>query len=168
MEGNYEKAYNDYQKAVAADHDFANVSHLSSILYAWVISESEAEDIPCLDAQKQVWLEPQQLALRRKLLSVAIDRDKGIIYAFGLGLASDDVSRAAQRKLLARKGALSDAQAWIARLATWGEAGVERPFDVSQTVVGVEMLKEFWVGEMICVVKVRAPIDCLSRRPLAP
>ena len=161
-QGEYEKAYNDYQKAVEADPDVADVGHLSSILYAWVISESETEDVPRLNAQKRVWLEPGQLALRRDLVALTVDRDKGIIYAFGLGLAPDNISNDTQKRFLARKAALADAQAWIARLATWGEGGVECPFDVSQTTVNVEVRKEYWISEIIYVVGVSAPINCLS------
>ncbi len=160
--GEYGQAYRSYQKAVAADPRIADVNHLSSILYAWAISQGEAEDRPLLDAQRRVWLEPQQLALRRSLLSVAVDREKGVIYAFGLGTAPENTPNPAQRRLLARKAALADSLAWIARLAKWAEAGVECPFEVTQTVAGVEELKEYWFGETIYVVEVRAPIDCLG------
>lgn len=161
-QGEYEKAYNDYQRAVEADPDVADVSHLSSIIYGWVISESDGEDVPHITAQKRVWLEPEQLALRRGLLSLALDMEKDTIHAFGLGLAPADASSAAQREFLARKAALADAQAWTARVAIWGKTGVECPFNVPQTTVNVEILKEYWVGDTVYVVKVKAPIDCLS------
>ncbi len=158
-QGEYEKAYSDYQRAVATDPDTANASHLSSILYAWAISESEGADVSHLNAQKRVWLEPEQLALRRRLLSLALDTEKGIIRSFGLGLASGNILNAAQKRFLARKAALADAQAWTARIAAWSETGVECPFDVPQTTVNVEILKEYWVGDVIYVVKVRASVD---------
>lgn len=158
--GNYKQAYRDYQRAVEIAPSLANVSYLSSILYAWVISQSETEDVPLLNAQMQVWLEPMQLAPRRKLLSAAIDREGGTVHTFGLGLAPKNTPNPAQKRLLASQAALADSKAWAARLTTWAETGVERPFDVTMTVTGVKTLKEFWVEETICVVKIRAPINC--------
>ena len=165
--GNHKQAYRDYQRAVEAAPIcpdgrpcLANVSYLSSILYAWVISQSETEDVPLLNAQMQVWLEPTQLAPRRELLSAAIDKEEGIIHAFGLGLAPKNAPNLAQKRLLALQAALADSKAWAARLTMWAETGVKCPFDVTTTVIGVETLKKFWVEETICVVKIRAPIDC--------
>ena len=163
-QGDYEQAYQDYHKAVAEDSSIANIAHLSSILYSWVISQSEAEDAPLLEAQKRVWLEPNQLAHRKKLVSVAVDRGREIIHAFGIGLVPENIVISEQRQHLAHRSALADAEAWVARLARWAKDGIECPFDVSDTVVGVEVLKEFWVEETIYVVRLRAPIDCLGRK----
>lgn len=160
---NYKQAYSDYRKAVSMDQGVANASHLSSILYSWVISKSEPEDIPLLNGQKKVWLAPHQLALREGLLSVGVDKDKRIIHAFGLGFAPENIKNPAQRSMLARKTAEADAAAWVARLATWAEAGVSCPFDISsQTLVGMETSKELWVDDTVYVVKVQAPVDCLK------
>jgi hypothetical protein len=162
--GEYEEAYNDYQRAVEADPGASDMSHLSSILYAWVISESEGDDVPHLDAQKRVWLEPDQLGLRRRLLSLALDAEKGTIQAFGIGLAPGNISNDAQKRFLSRKAALADAQAWTARIALWNKSGVESSFDVPQTTVIVEVIKEYWVGDTIAVVKVKAPVDGGSQK----
>ena len=158
--GNYKQAYDDYQKAVKDDASVANINHLSSILYSWAIAQSEPEDVPLLKAQKQVWLEPRQLALRRKFLKLAIDSGKGYIHAFGLAIIKKGPSPA-QTDLLAEEGALLDARAWVARIATWVADGVECPFDVSGTVIGVETLKATSIEGAIYVVKVSAPMDCL-------
>lgn len=158
VRGDYEEAYYDYQQAVVVEPSLANASHLWSILYAWVISQSEAEDVPLLNAQKQVLLKPQQFALRRELLLVAVDKEKDIIHAFGLGVAPKNILHPGQKRLLAREAALTDAYAWVARLAIWTQMGVEGSFDVSRTVVGVQTLKELWIGETIYVVKVQAPL----------
>ena len=162
QQANYRQAYQDYQKAVAEDSDIANIGHLSSILYAWVISQSEAEDIPLLEAQKWVWLEPNQLALRNKLVLVAADKEREIIHAFGIGLVPENIATPEQRDHLAHRSALADAEAWVARLARWIRDGIDCPFDVSDTVVGVEVLKEFWIEGTIYVVRIRAPINCLG------
>ena len=158
--GNYKQAYDDYQRAVKADASAANINHLSSILYSWAIAESEPADAPLLRAQKRVWLEPRQLALRRKLLKLAIDSGKGYIRAFGLAIIKKS-RNSAQTDLLAEEAALADAKAWVARLATWVADGVECPFDVSGTVIGVETLKATAIDGTIYVVEVSAPIDCL-------
>jgi hypothetical protein len=100
-----------------------------------------------------------ELAPRRKLLSAAIDRQRGTVHTFGLGLAPKNTPNLAQKRLLASQAALADSKAWVARLTMWAESGVECPFDVTMTVKGVKTLKEFWVEETICVVKVIAPID---------
>ena len=164
MSENYRQAYQDYRQAVSMDEKIASVSHLSSIIYSWAISKGEREDISLLKKQKQVWLEPKQLSLRRQLLSMGVDRDKRIIHAFGLGLAPDSISNPAQRSMLARKVALADASAWVARLATWADAGVDCPFDISsETLMGMETFKELWVDDTIYVVRVEAPVDCLKR-----
>jgi len=159
----YKQAYVDYQKAVSMDQGVANTSHLSSILYSWAISKSEPEDIPLLKRQKQVWLAPRQFALREGLLALGVDKDKRIIHAFGLGIAPGNVKNPAQRSMMARKTAEADAAAWVARLATWSEAGVSCPFDISsQTLVGMETFKELWVDDTIYVIRVQAPVDCLK------
>ena len=93
---------------------------------------------------------------------MAVDSEKGTIHAFGLGTAPMRASIPAQRRLMARKAAIADSKAWVARLARWAEDGVKCPFDVSQTAVGVETVKEFWLADTIYVVKVRAPINCLG------
>lgn len=156
--GDYEQAYHDYQKAVAVEPSIANATHLSSILYAWAISQSEAEDVPLLNAQKQVLLKPQQFVPRQELLSGAVDKEKDIIHAFGLGVAQKNILHPGQKRLLARQAALTDAYAWVARLAMWTKIGVEGSLDVSWTVVGARTLKEFWFAETIYVVKVEAPL----------
>ena len=158
--GNYKQAYDDYQKAVEEDANAANISHLSSILYSWAIAQSEAADVPLLEAQKQVWLEPKQLALRQKLLTVALDNEKGLIHSFGLGIIKKGPNPD-QTARLAHEGALADAKAWVARLATWAAKGVESPFDVSQMVIDIKTLKATSIEEAIYVVKVSAPMDCL-------
>ncbi len=162
-QGNYRQAYQDYQKSVVEDSDIANIAHLSSILYSWAISQGDAEDVPLLEAQKWVWLEPNQLTLREKLAAVAVDKEREIIHAFGIGLVPDNIVISEQRTHLAHRSALADAEAWVARLATWVSDGIDCPFDVTDTVVGVEILKEFWVDETIYVVRLEAPIDCLGR-----
>jgi len=159
----YKQAYSDYQKAVSMDQGVANTSHLSSILYSWAISKSEPEDVPLLKGQKQVWLAPRQFALREGLLALGVDRDKRIIHAFGLGIAPGNIKNPAQRSMMARKTAEADAAAWVARLATWSEAGVSCPFDISsQTLMGMETHKELWVDDTIYVIRVQAPVDCLK------
>jgi len=157
--GNYRQAYREYQKALADDPTVANMSHLSSILYAWAISESDSQDVPLLEAQKKVWLKPQQIVTRKELLVVSVNREKGVMHAFGLGFAPRKSPNPAQREMMAREAAMADAQAWVARINGWSEKDINRPFDVSQTVVGVETLKEFWVDNTIYVVKVRAPVN---------
>ena len=164
MREDYKQAYYDYQKAVSIDQKMANMSHLSSIMYAWTLSKSEPEDIPILNGQKFVWLEPEQFVLRRQLLKLGVDGKRGTIHAFGLGLAPDNISNLDQKSMLARKTAQADAAAWVARLATWAETGVGCPFNVSaQTLTGMQTIKEFWVDDTIYVVKVEAPVDCLRR-----
>lgn len=164
MREDYKQAYYDYQKSVSMDQKIANMSHLSSIMYAWAISKGEQEDISLLNKQKQVWLEPNQFALRRELLSLGVDRDKRIIHAFGLGIAPDNITNPDQRSMLARKTAQADAAAWVARLAKWAEAGVDCPFNISaQTLMGMEIHKEFWLDDTIYIVRVAAPVDCLRR-----
>ena len=158
--GNYKQAYDEYQKAVTEDANAANINHLSSILYSWAIAQSEPADVPLLKAQKQVWLEPRQLALRQKLLTVALDNEKGLIHSFGLGIIKKGPNPD-QTARLAHEGALADAKAWVARLATWAANGVESPFDVSQTVIDIKTLKENSIEGTIYVVKVSAPMDCL-------
>ena len=167
--GEYEGAYDDYQKSVAADPKLANASYLSYILYTWVSSQSEAAELPLLNAQKQVMLTPKQFVPRHELLSVAVNKEEDTIQAFGLGLVPTNPSQVGlneiskigtvQKRLLAHEAALVDAQTWVARLATWTKTGVEGPFDVSRTVVGVQALKEFWIGETIFVIKVEAPLE---------
>lgn len=159
IQGNYEQAYRDYQKSVAVEPNRANAAHLSNILYSWVISESEPEDIPLLNAQRHVLLAPQQLGYRQSLLSVAVDKEKDVIRAFGLGVAPENISHPAQRRLLARQAALTDSYSWVARFAMWTKMGVEVSLDVSRKVVGVRTLKEFWVGEIIYIIKVEAPLN---------
>jgi hypothetical protein len=168
FKGNYEKAYRDYMDAVEVEPDLANASHLSNILYTWVISQSKAEDIPLLNAQKQVMLTPKQFAPREKLLSVAVNKEKNVIRVFGIGaaMASRDylqnrrnTSDSAQERLLAREAALTEAQAWVARLAVWMQAGVESPFDVSRKVFGVQVVEESWRMNTIYVVKLEVPFD---------
>ena len=158
----YEQAYADYQKAVATDSRVADISHLSSILYSWAISETESEDMPLLDAQRKVWLEPNQLSLRQGLMKVAVDSERGVIYAFGLGVASENRPHVDQRRQLARQAAMADAKAWVARIARWGRDGIKCPFDISLAVVGAETLKEYWIGDAVYVIKFRAPVDCLE------
>ena len=160
-EGNYRQAYEDYQKAVSEDPGVANINHLSSILYSWAISESDAADVPLLKAQQQVWLQPELLASRHDLLEVAVDREKNLIYAFGLVLIRGDISNPEQRDRLAREGALADATAWMARIAAWAAGGVESQFDVSRTVVNIKTLKTMPIEQVIYVVKISAPVDCL-------
>jgi len=162
QQGNHKQAYHDYQGAVAEDPSISNIAHLSSILYSWVIEQGESEDVPLLEAQKWVWLEPNQSTLRKKLVLVAVDRERGVIYAFGIGLAPENTANSDQRDYLAHRSALADAEAWVARLARWVEDGIKCPFDVADTVVGVEVLKEFWVDDTVYVVRIRAPIDCLG------
>jgi hypothetical protein len=180
LKGNYEKAYRDYMDAVETEPNLANASHLANILYTWVISQSKTEDILLLNAQKQVMLTPQQFAPREKLLSVAIDQEKNVIRVFGIGAAMAsrvsirpfgstqpegyfpnrrNTSDSAQERLLAREAALTDAQAWIARLTVWKQAGVETSFDVSRTVFGVQVVEESWRMSTIYVVKAEAPFD---------
>ncbi len=161
VEGKYEQAYREYQKAVAEDPTAANINHLSSILYSWVLSQSEAADVPLLKAQKRVWLEPKQIALRQGLLSVAVDREKGTIHAFGLTLIRAELPNREQQVRLANDGALADAKAWIARLATWTANGIEQPFDVSGTVTSARSIKVVSIQDVIYIVKVSAPINCL-------
>ncbi len=163
-QGDYKQAYQDYQKAVAEDSDIANIAHLSSILYSWVISQSESEDVPLLEAQKWVWLEPNQLALREQLMAMAVDKERDVIHAFGIGLVPENIVISEQRRHLAHRSALADAEAWVARLATWVRDGIGCPFDVTDTVVGVETLKEFWVEDTIYVVRLKAPVNCLGRK----
>lgn len=160
--GEYVKAYHDYQKALAIDPGIGNLSYLYSILYDWAISQSEPEDIPLLKAQKQLLLKPDQLALREELLSLAVDKEKGIIYAFGVVIKDNNNLSPAQQRLLVPKAALSDAQVWVARVAKWIESGVKCPFDISMTVTGVEKLKGNWIDDTIYIVKIKAPIDCLG------
>lgn len=160
--GSYKQSYNSYRAAVAADRKVANINHLSSILYSWIIAESEGEDTPILTAQRKVWLEPNQLALRGGLQKIAVDRQRGTIYAFGIGIAPEDIDNMEQRRELARRTAMADAQTWVARLARWAKDGIKCPFDISLTVVGVETIKEHWIGDTIYIVKVQAPIDCLG------
>jgi hypothetical protein len=155
---NYEEAAHDHQEAVAVEPDSANSSRLSNILYTWAISQSKAEDASLLNAQKRALLNPQQFALRQELLTLAVDEEKDVIHAFGLGILPGNVPHTTKDRLLARKAALTDAYAWIARLAMWTKVGVEASFDVSRTVFGVESIKEFWVGGVIFVVKVEAPL----------
>ena len=160
-EGNYRQAYDDYQKSVSEDPNASNIGHLSSILYSWVISKSEAADVPLLKAQKRVWLQPEQLALRRGLLAAAVDKKKDLIHAFGLTIINKSVSNPEQRLRLAHEGAMADAMAWISRMAAWTTDGVEGQFDVSRTVVDIKTLKATPIEEAIYVVKVSAPVDCL-------
>lgn len=160
--GNHRQAYHDYQGAVSEDSDISNIAHLSSILYSWVIEQGESGDIPLLEAQKWVWLEPNQLAFRNKLVLVAVDKEREVIYAFGIGLVPENTINSEQRNQLAHRSALADAEAWVARLARWVKDGINCPFDVADTVVGVEVLKEFWVDDTIYVVKIMAPINCLG------
>ena len=99
---------------------------------------------------------------RGTVFLASVNREKGIIRAFGLGFAPRKAPNPAQREMMARKAAMADAQAWVARIADWSEKDIKCAFDVSRTVVGVETLKEFWVDNTIYVVKVRAPVDCES------
>jgi hypothetical protein len=155
---NYEKAYHNYWNAVAIDSSFTNASYLFNILYSWVISQSKPDDIPLLNAQKQVILKPKYSISREELLSLAKDDKNDTLCAFGLGISPKNVSISAQRRLLAREAALADSSAWIARLAFWLRNGVESSEDVLQTVVGIEVIKEFWFLETIYVVKIQVPI----------
>ena len=165
MRENYKQAYYDYKQAVSMDEGITNVNHLSSILYGWAMSKVEQEDVSLLEKQKQVWLEPKQLPLRQELVSLEVDKDKRIIHAFGIGLAPDNISNPTQRTMMARKVALADASAWVARIATWADVGVSCPFDISsETLMGMETLKEFWVDDTLYVVKVEAPVDCMRRQ----
>lgn len=157
--GNCEEAYYDYQKAVAVEPGLANATYLSNILYSWVLKQSEEADTPLLNAQKQVLLAPQQSSPRQELLSIAVDRDKDTVSAFGLGLIPSNISHPGQRRLLAREAALTDSYVWVGRLALWAKKGVKGPLDVSQTVVDARVIKEFWVAETIYVVKVKAPLS---------
>jgi hypothetical protein len=159
VEENYEQAYYDYRKAVEIDPGLANASHLAGVVYGWVISESEAENVPLLTAQRRLLLTPQELDVRRNLLSVAVDKDKDTIQVFGVGIAPKNVSSAEQKRLLAREAALTSAYVWVARLAMWTKSGVEGPFDVSQKVFGVRPEQEFWIGEEVFAIKVKAPLE---------
>jgi hypothetical protein len=158
VQGNYKQAYADYEEAVAEDSGIANISHLSSILYSWAIAQSKAEDVPLLKAQKQVWLEPEQLLLRRELMSLAINKEKGVIHVFGLGSYQGKVANPEQKKRLEQQAALADAKVWVARLTRWSRDGVECPFDVSETVMEVKMLESFSIQGAFLVVKVSAPL----------
>jgi hypothetical protein len=160
--GDYKKAFYDYQKAVEIDKRIANIGHLSSIVYDWAISQSEPEDIPLLIAQKQVFLEPERSEFRKQLISVSVDREKGVIYAIGFGIINADKPLPTQRQFLTSKAAISDSQIWVARIAQWAKNGIECPFDISTSITGYEKLKENWIGDVICVVKLKAPIDCLN------
>ncbi len=161
-QGDHRQAYHDYQGAVAEDSRISNISHLSSILYSWVIEQGESDDIPLLEAQKWVWLEPNRAAFRNKLMLVAVDREKEVIYAFGIGLAPGNTIDSEHKTQLGHRSALADAEAWVARLARWVKDGIDCPFDVTDTIVGVEILKEFWVDDTIYVVQIMAPINCLG------
>jgi len=160
--GDYEKAYYNYKKAVAIDPGVANVSYLNNVIYEWVISKSDPEDIPLLTAQKQVFLNHRNLEFREKLLSLAVDRERGVIFAFGIGVLDDTGPLPAQQHLLASKAALTDSQLWIARIALWARDGISCPFDVSTSIASFEKLKEIRVGNIIYVIKLKAPIDCLG------
>lgn len=159
LAGNNRQAYEDYQKAVADDSIIANVSHLSSILYSWAIPQCKAEDVPLIKAQKAVWLAPEQLALRKALLAAAVNKKKGVIHAFGMGIIRSELTNREQRLKLAQQTALADAKAWIARLARWTKDGVKAPFDVSQTVMNIETLETFSIQGVFFVVKVSAPLN---------
>ena len=162
MNGNPEKAYHDYQKALAIDPRIGNFSHFSSILYDWAILQSAPEDIPLLKAQKQVLLKPQQLALREQLLLSAVDRERGFIYAFGIAAKANGNLSPHQEQLLIPRAALADSQTWVARIARWAKDGVKCPFDISSSVIGVEKLKESWISDTIYIIKIKAPINCLE------
>ena len=82
-----------------------------------------------------------------------------MIYVFGIGLAPQQISQPVQARLLAREAALSDAYVWVARLTVWTKMGVEGPFDVSRTVVGVQLIKESWIRDTIYIVKVEAQLN---------
>ena len=159
----YKQAYDSYQKAVLEDPGVANIAHLSSILYSWAISEGPAEDRALLDAQRKVWLEPNQMAMRRNLQSIAVDEKNGSIYALGLGAAMQANTSAEQHRLLAQRAALADAKAWIARLARWNKDGIDCPFDILANVKAVEVINKYWVDKTFCVVKLKAPVDRISR-----
>ncbi len=158
IRGNYKQAYYDYQKSVESDPNFANASFLSGILYGWAISESEADDTPLLKAQRQVLLTPLQLTVRNELLSVAVDTKNDSIQVFGVGIAPRNITSSEQERILAREAALTDAYAWVARLAMWTKTGVDAPLDVSQKLSNVRTLKEYWIGREVFAVKVKAPL----------
>ena len=158
IQGNYKQAYYDYQKSVESDPNFANASFLSGILYGWALSESEADDTPILKAQRQVLLTPLQLTVRSELLSVAVDSKNDSIQVFGVGIAPKNITSSEQERMLAREAALTDAYAWVARLAMWTKMGVDAPLDVSQKLSNVRTLKEYWIGREVFAVKVKAPL----------
>jgi hypothetical protein len=159
MRGAYEQAYRDYQKATTSEPALADVAYLSSILYSWAISQSDAADISLLEAQKQVSLTPGQFAPRKALLSIAVNREANRIRAFGVGLSAPRPLQANQERVLAREAAMVDAHAWAARIARWAKQGVEAPFDISGRVRGVQQVGEFWLIPEVCVVKVEAPLE---------
>jgi hypothetical protein len=158
IQGNYKQAYYDYRKSVESDPNFANASFLSGILYGWALSESEADDTPILKAQRQVLLTPLQLTVRSELLSVSVDSKNDFIQVFGVGIAPRNITSSEQERILAREAALTDAYAWLARLAMWTKMGVDAPLDVSQKLSDVRTLKEYWIGREVFAVKVRAPL----------
>jgi hypothetical protein len=158
IQGNYKQAYLNYQKSVESDPNFANASFLSGILYGWALSESEADDTPILKAQRQVLLTPLQLTVRSELLSVAVDTKNDSIQVFGVGIAPRNITSSEQERMLAREAALTDAYAWVARLAMWSKVGVDAPLDVSQKLSNVRTLKEYWIGREVFAVKVKAPL----------
>lgn len=158
IQGDYKQAYYDYQKSVESDPNFANASFLSGILYGWALSESEADDTPILKAQRQVLLTPLQLTVRSELLSVAVDSKNDSIQVFGVGIAPKNITSSEQERMLAREAALTDAYAWVARLAMWSKMGVDAPLDVSQKLSDVRTLKEYWIGREVFAVKVKAPL----------
>ncbi|MBD3183739.1 hypothetical protein GF312_15725 [Candidatus Poribacteria bacterium] len=158
--GEYRRAYMDYKSALTEDPGIANTSHLSSIIYEWVIRKSEGEDVILLKAQKNVWLKPEQLELRKQLLSTAV-RDN-IINVFGLGMSSDEFVNSRQRRLSARKSALMDCQAWTARLSSWIEDGVNGSFNAKSSSGKIKVVKEFWVDDTIYVIKAKASSEDLE------
>jgi hypothetical protein len=158
IQGDYKQAYYNYQKSVESDPNFANASFLSGILYGWALSESEADDTPILKAQRQVLLTPLQLTVRSELLSVAVDSKNDSIQVFGVGIAPKSITSSEQERILAREAALTDAYAWVARLAMWTKMGVDAPLDVSQKLSDVRTLKEYWIGREVFAVKVKAPL----------
>jgi hypothetical protein len=155
----YAKAYQNYIQKISLDPSSANAGKLANILYSWAISQSNSKDVPLLNAQKQVILNPQPNSLRSKLLAVAIDRNNKVLYVFGIGVPPEDETDSVKRRFLAHESALADSVLWLGRLLSWESNGVKEPMDISRKIIGVVAVKEDWIMDTVYVIKAQAPLN---------
>lgn len=160
QQSEYETAIEYYEQAVSKEPALADQDYRRKITYGLAIKliSDKDEHKRILQAQNEVMQNPTAVASRRKLVSVAVDRNKDTITVFGLGLPPKD-AKEAQAKLLAQRGARVDTYRWIAHIARWIQQPEASISELSGRVKGAREVKKYPLRHQAVLVKVEAPLS---------